>query len=400
MYGAGNIGRGFIGQQFYEAGYEVVFIDVNQAVIEALNEAGRYPIKIVSNKHKEDVWVENVSAIDGRDLDLVAQTIAQADLMATAVGVNVLPHIMEAIAKGLKQRWLVNNYEPLNILLCENLIHADDFVLNELKNWLDIDDMKLVEAYVGLVTTSIGRMVPVMSEERSNGNLLSIWVEPYCQLPVNKDAFKGQIPDIATLVPYSPFEYYVEKKLFVHNMGHAMTAYLGQLGGYTYIWEAIKDPNIKMIVLKAMQESAIALARKYDQPLDGLLQHVDDLLYRFANPYLGDTIARVGKDPIRKLRTNDRLIGAAKCCLDQGVYPVYISFGVGAALLFEDAEDAALSGLKERVKDQGIETVIADTFCIDEKDWLMNAVVGDYNDLLKGIPFIDLLVELEYQKIG
>lgn len=39
-------------------------------------------------------------------------------------------------------------------------------------------------------------------------------------------------------------------------------------------------------------------------------EHIDDLLYRFKNKALGDTIFRVGCDLTRKLSAEDRLAGA------------------------------------------------------------------------------------------
>jgi len=65
QFGAGNIGRSFIGQLFSRAGYEVVFADVVPEVIRLLNERRRYRVEI-----KDDppgtIWVENVRAVDGR----------------------------------------------------------------------------------------------------------------------------------------------------------------------------------------------------------------------------------------------------------------------------------------------------------------------------------------------
>jgi len=400
MYGAGNIGRGFIGQQFSEAGYEVVFIDVKQEIIQAMNRSNRYPIKIVSDTGKEDIWVEHIWAIDGRDERKVVEIIAGADIMATAVGVHILPNIVKIIAKGLKLRWQQENYVPLNILLCENLLNVEKYFSYEIGKYLSYEEKELMSKYIGFVRTSIGRMVPVMTKERQRDNLLGIWVEPYCSLPVDQAAIKGEILKMKNLIPYTPFDFYVEKKLYIHNMGHAITAYLGQLSGYTYIDDAIKDPLIKLIVLKAMQESAIALSRKYKMALDGLLVHVDELLYRFRNPYLGDTILRVGKDPVRKLKAKDRLIGAAICCQNNKLNPVYISFGIGAALCFRDEEDNQLSAFHKSIKTNGLILALEALGLIDGDSKILNNIVYFYELLKSGKGIAELITEIEYKKVG
>jgi mannitol-1-phosphate 5-dehydrogenase len=139
-------------------------------------------------------------------------------------------------------------------------------------------------------------MVPVMTPEMQGGNMLKIWVEEYDQLPVDKDGFKGEIPEIKNMLPYSPFKFYIERKLYIHNMGHATTAYLGHLKGCTYIWEAIGDESIRKTVREAMMESAQAISKAHGIELIKIEEHVDDLLYRFSNRQLGDTIERVGRD--------------------------------------------------------------------------------------------------------
>jgi len=335
MYGAGNIGRGFIGQLFSESGYEVAFIDVNLDVINRLNSEGKYTISILSGSEIKDIQVTNVKGVDGRDISKAAAAIAEADIMATAVGVNNLPKITKNIAEGLKLRWKSGRMDPLNIIICENLINADHYLAELIRRELDDEQNQKFDKLVGLVEASIGRMVPVMTPEMQKGDMLRVCVEEYCELPVDRDGFKGEIPQIKNMKPAGNFSYYIQRKLFIHNMGHALTAYLGKLKGYNYIWEAIGDPYIKLAALRAMQDSAIALSREHGVKLDMILDHVDDLIYRFGNRQLGDTIQRVGNDVKRKLSANDRLIGAASLCLSHGINPVNICLGIAAAMKFD-----------------------------------------------------------------
>jgi len=124
MYGAGNIGRGFIGALLSQSGYEVAFIDIDQALVDGLNREKGYPVRIVSNEGERDQWIDNVRGINGRDTEAAAEAIAHADVMATAVGVHVLPRIAPILASGIQKRWALKTQVPLNILICENLLDA------------------------------------------------------------------------------------------------------------------------------------------------------------------------------------------------------------------------------------------------------------------------------------
>lgn len=359
MYGAGNIGRGFIGQLFSESGYEVTFIDVNQDIVNKLNKDGKYPIGILSETGCSEKIVTNVRGVNGLDIGMVAGAIAQADIMATAVGVNVLPKIAKPIAEGLKKRWKSGRNDPLNIIICENLLDADRFLAECIKRELDEDEIPCFEKLVGLVEASIGRMVPVMTPEMQEGNILRICVEEYGELPVDKDAFKGEIPQIRNMLPSGPFAFYIQRKLFIHNMGHALTAYLGKLKGYSYIWEAIGDPVIRVAVSKAMQNSAKALSIEHGVELKMIQDHVDDLIYRFGNKLLGDTVNRVGNDVNRKLSPNDRLVGAASLCAAHGIDPANICLGIAAAMKFDSA-DRTLKGVADIIEVKGPEAVLTE----------------------------------------
>jgi mannitol-1-phosphate 5-dehydrogenase len=339
QFGAGNIGRGFIGQLFSQSGYEVVFADVNTLLIDALNKEKKYPIRVVSNARSHEIIIEQVRAVNSNDTSRVGDEIAGADIIATAVGVNVFRQLAYPISEGLKLRWQRKNFEPINIIICENLIDANKILSELVRKALPAEEQALMDSLVGFVESSIGRMVPVMTAEMQEGNILRIWVEEYAQLPVDKDGFKGVIPGIMNLVPFSPFGFYIKRKLYIHNMGHALTAYLGSLKGYTCIWQAIEDDTIRHSCRGAMMESARALEKEYGIPMEKLEEHVDDLISRFGNRQLGDTVERVGRDILRKLAPNDRMIGALNNCLKWGIYPDYICRGIAAALRFTDTTE-------------------------------------------------------------
>ncbi|MBQ9734402.1 MAG: mannitol dehydrogenase [Clostridia bacterium] len=356
MYGAGNIGRGFIGGLFSNAGYKVGFVDINKEVINRLNEDKEYSVHTVTSEQNIEEKIKNVYGIDGTDIELVSDEICACDMMATAIGVNVLKFIAKPIALGIKKRATINA-KSLNIIICENLIGADEFLKGLIKKEIpELEDY--VENSVGFVEASIGRMVPVMTEEKKAGNPLRVNVEPYNILPVDKDAFKGEIPVVKNLYPFSPFNLFIERKLFMHNMGHALCAYLGYLRDYEYIYQTVEDFDIRYVAYRALTASAIALAKENGVDMNWLLAHADNLLYRFQNVALGDTVARVGKDTKRKLGGNDRLIGALKLAEKMEIDATYICVGVAAGMMFNPVEDESSVELNTFAKEKGVKETL------------------------------------------
>ena len=290
MYGGGNIGRGFIGALMSRSGYEVTFVDVAVPVVEELQSRRCYPLRIVSSEGKQDLMIQNVTAVNGNDTAAVAQAIARCEVMATAVGARILKFIVPNIVAGLRQRWAEGG-KPLNIIICENLNDANKIIEGMIKEQLTAEECAKFDETVGLVEASIGRMVPVQTDEMKDGEPLRVCVESYGFLPVDKAAFKGEIPEIEGMVPFEPFDFFIKRKLFIHNMGHATTAYLGGLLGDEFVWQSIGNPTIRLIAQNAMIEGSMALSRHYNVPLEGILLHITDLLGRFANVALGDTCA-------------------------------------------------------------------------------------------------------------
>ena len=339
QFGAGNIGRSFVAQLFSSAGYDIIFIDVMDALVTQLNAAGRYRVMIVDEKN-EEIWVERVSAINGKDVEAVAQALAKADFAATSVGSNALPYLYPAIARGLELRKQMSG-KPLDIILAENLRNAASIVRNGLKLLLPtdfpLDDM------LGLVETSIGKMVPIMTEAQRREDPLWVFAEAYHDLILDACAFRNPIPAVAGLSPKQNMTAYVEQKLFIHNLGHAAVAYLGFLHDptLTYIWQVTAIPAVRAAAQAAMWESARALIKEYPQEFNenNLGAHIDDLLHRFTNQGLGDTVFRVGRDLPRKLSREDRIIGALLFQQAHGVSSTATASVAAAALQFHALDE-------------------------------------------------------------
>jgi mannitol-1-phosphate 5-dehydrogenase len=172
----------------------------------------------------------------------------------------------------------------------------------------------------GLIETSIGNMVPIMHKNDIEEDMLQIFAEPYNTLILNRKAFKNPIPEIKGLAPMDNMKAWVDRKLFIHNLGHAAAAYIGYLynPGFIYIHEALAQKDVYDRVLAAMVQSAGILLKKYPDEFTSkdLNDHIEDLLKRFQNKALGDTIFRVGCDLMRKLGPEDRLAGAIRAAIE------------------------------------------------------------------------------------
>ncbi len=358
IFGAGAVGRGFIGQLFSESGYSVTFVDVDQELIAALNRRGAYTIRLVTNEGSEEAMVGPVRALHAANREAVAEALVAAEIGATAVGAAALPHIAPRLAEGIARRAQAGKRTPFNLIVCENLKGAAAVLRELVAGHLSADDRAFMAAHIGFVDTVIARMAPPLTPELRAQDPSLILVEPYKELPVDRAGFVGEPPAIVGMIPYAPFAFFTERKLYIHNAGHAVLAYLGYLAGYEYGWEAVADDEIYFQVRGAMEESALALTRKYHPPAGALLANINDLLARFANRALGDTILRLGRDPLRKLAPSDRLVGAARNAWTQGVTPVNLATGIAAALRFDHPADPIAQELQARLRRDGVAAVL------------------------------------------
>ena len=180
QFGAGNIGRGFIGAVLEKAGYHVVFADVNEQIVDRINRDKGYTVQIMDTVC-EEVRITDISAVDSRSPEL-AQQIAEAEIVTTAVGLTILPRIAGAIAAGIEARREQGVEQPLNVIACENGVRATSQLKAAVLTHLDAAGQAYCEQYVGFPDCSVDRIVPPVKSE----NPIDVVVERFFEWNVER----------------------------------------------------------------------------------------------------------------------------------------------------------------------------------------------------------------------
>lgn len=372
QFGAGNIGRGFIGAVLENAGYHVVFADVNQQIIDKINADKSFTVHIM-DVECVDRKVTNVSGVNSMSEELIDE-IKRAEIITTAVGLVILPRIAPAIAKGIAARRAEGIESPLNIIACENGIRATSQLKAEVMKHLSTEDAAWCQTHVGFPDCSVDRIVPPVKSE----NFIDVVVENFYEWNVEQSAFVGGAPHIEGMNLADNLIAYIERKLFTLNTGHAITSYLGKMKGYTTIDESIADEQIYAIVKGAMQESGCALIAKYGFDHEAHFKYIDKIIGRFKNPYLKDDVTRVGREPLRKLSATDRLIKPMMTAREYSLPCDNLLIGIGAALHYLNDADAQSVEMQSKIASLGLRAAVAEMSGIDAKDAVLDKIVEAY----------------------
>ncbi|MEX1078598.1 MAG: mannitol-1-phosphate 5-dehydrogenase [Homoserinimonas sp.] len=353
-FGAGNIGRGFVGLLLHEAGYEVVFADVNAELIDALADASDYTVHEVGEGSR-DHRVTGFRAINSqaKTKEIVAE-IATADVVTTAVGPNVLRFVAPLIAEALAKR--AGAAAPLAVMACENAINATDLLRAEVEK-ADPD----VLGRAVFANTAVDRIVPAQDP----GTGLDVTVEAYYEWAIDRTPFGGSEPAIPGASYVDDLGPYIERKLFTVNTGHATIAYFGFLAGASAISDALAMPAVENSVREVLGETKALLVAKHGLDADAQQQYIEKILVRFANPHLPDTVDRVGRQPLRKLGRHERFVGPAAELAERGETPQALLNAIGAALYFDVPDDEQSVELKRLLASATTEEFVMQVCGID-----------------------------------
>ncbi|GAB3553503.1 mannitol-1-phosphate 5-dehydrogenase [Arthrobacter tumbae] len=342
-FGAGNIGRGFVGLLLHQAGYEVVFADVADALISELAGADSYRVHEVGEQPAVHT-VDNFRAVNSNtEESRLVEEIASADIVTTAVGPHVLKFVAPVIAKGIAAR--AGGSAPLQVMACENAINATDILREFVAASWDEAGGNLADSAV-FANTAVDRIVP--NQEPGQG--LDVTVETFYEWVIDRTPFGKNPPVIPGAMFVDRLGPYIERKLFTVNTGHASAAYFGYQAGLEKISEAMADPSVAADVRAVLGETKQLLVNKHGFDEGEQEAYVQKILGRFTNPHLPDTVNRVGRAPLRKLSRNERFIGPAAELAERGTRPEALLKTIASALRFDDAADTEAVELQQLLR--------------------------------------------------
>ena len=346
-FGAGNIGRGFVGLLLHDAGYEVVFADVNGELIDQLAASDHYMVHEVGAGARDRV-VDGYRAVNSAtDAAALAGELADADVVTTAVGPNILKFIAPHVVAALRARSA--DAAPLAVMACENAINATDLLRDEMAALAGADEWPGLAARAAFANTAVDRIVPAQAADAG----LDVTVETFFEWAIERAPFGDAppvIPDAHFVDDLAP---YIERKLFTVNTGHAATAYFGFLAGHTRISDALGDPIVEAAVERALGETSALIVDKHGFTEAEQTAYRFKILERFRNPDLPDTVERVGRQPLRKLSRHERFIGPAAELAERGRPVEGLLAAVGAALRFDVPADPESVELGHALRNRG-----------------------------------------------
>jgi len=363
IWGAGKIGRGFIADLFYRAGYSLYLIESSKELVNELKEQGSYTVlNYRSETDREKIKIKDFSVYHTSEKNKIINLMRKTSIGAIAVHPVSFLDISLFLSQIFKERATRRVDEPLDIIICANIINPASVIKEQILSSLTIDEKAYFKQKVGLINSIVLRMAPEPTPEMKEKDHLVVLTNGYPFLMVDKTAFKGKLPEVEGLKPVNNIHAQEIRKIYTYNMIHAVLAYLGKQKGYQYVVECLNDPSIRITAEKALKEISMALEAEYGFNRLDMIEWNENLMKNMANPILKDRVDRVGADPVRKLKRQDRLVGPALLCLKHGIKPEKIARAISAVFLFYNENDPTAKEIQKYLEGNTLEEAVK-KFC-------------------------------------
>jgi mannitol-1-phosphate 5-dehydrogenase len=370
VFGAGATGRGHVGLLAWQSGAQVVFVDIDQDLIQRLRSAGAYRVNLHDHRRSVHLEVTGATFLNASERDGVAREIVDADLVLTSVFDQNLPDVAVTAAKAVSGCRLAGRTVPLNVIACENMQHSSSTLGRYVRELLEPLDLEWANRHLGFPDCMISRVVP-----RPEPDPLVITAEDYNEWTARREDFQGQpLSWLSALELVDNQDARLERKLFMHNGGHAVCGYFGFHYGHQFIHEAVADPRVAECVIGACDEIGEVVRRKHGFSPEEINQYKEDLYRRGAIPEMRDQILRVVRQPLRKLGGNERLLGPASLALEYALPRQHIIAGIVAALKYAHPADEQSVAMQTMLAEKGPRAVLAEAGKLDPHHPLLDEV--------------------------
>ncbi|MDY5564952.1 MAG: mannitol-1-phosphate 5-dehydrogenase [Candidatus Limivicinus sp.] len=379
MIGAGQIGRGFIGMLLEQAGYHVVFADLNMEVIDDINTRHEYTVHLVDTQCV-NTRVSNISAMSSLDPRLIGE-YEQCQLVCTAVGLTSLPKIAGPIARGIAARRAAGSTEYMNVIACENAVRGSSQLKALVEQQLSPEDLAYARQYVGFPDCAVDRIIPPAHGIEA----AEVVVEKYHEWDVEKKDFRGPLPEIAGMELVDDLTAYLERKLFTLNGANVVTGAIAYLKGYRTVNEALKDEEIYSLVLGLMEECSAMLEKRHGFSPKSMADYRASLMQRFMNPYIIDEAVRVVREPIRKLSATDRLVAPMNYAHSYGIATPHYYRGIASVLLYDNPEDEQSIQMQALIRSLGLRPALEQISGVPAESAVAVSIEQEYEKLKEAL---------------
>lgn len=352
LIGAGNIGRGLNAYIVYKNKYHLTFIDSSIEIIQNLQKTNQYKIIEVHSNKTNKHSIQNFKAMHiNQDEEECIEEIANATLVLISIGTHNLNNIVKLVAKSIVKKMNSKNKEFLNFVAVENGIEISSSFKNDILGELTQKQQMFVKEKIGFPNCSVDRIVPKQMHKS-----LDIYVEPFYELIIDKSSWKG---DLIHDVKYScNLKKYIKRKLFMLNAIHTLIAWYGIKHNFKYIHEFAARTKIKWIVQNTLKEFAAILETQFNFTKEELENYSQKIIQRLSNVYLADDVTRVGRNVIKKLSPNDRLVLPLNYALQNNLNYENIIKIIALPFSGLNFEDEQLKKLNNFLKKNGLEVSI------------------------------------------
>lgn len=378
VFGAGKLAGGLLGPLLSRAGFRIVYVARRPDVIAAINRDGGFAVQVKSGSTTA-LEVRDCSAIPLCEAERVVAAVTAADAVFTAVGIDNLSAVTRLVAAGLWRRSQQPGSAPLNVIACENLPGAGQYLRHLVLNAVRPDAALAVQSVGGF---SAGLTRRIMTGGALEAGRLVYAIDQCPDLLVDAEGLRSGLPEMAGVGITEDFSEMVMRKLFTVNCAQAVAAYLGHREQLEYVHEAACHPRIAPVVEGALRESAAALIAQFPAHAREIRREAAQALRQISNPRQADTIRRIAKDPRRKLSPRERLAGPARLAICHGMAAPHLTRALAAALSYDAPEDAQAVAMQDAIAREGVERVLTEDCGLLPHQPLARAVKREYFALL------------------
>ena len=374
IWGAGRIGRGFVGDIFREAaGFGTVYVDIDRELVDALNEAGEYTIAKATRDGITRTKVSGFSAVHTSDAEALSALFKEGELLLDiAVHEPKLPQVADMLAPLIEERAITGL--PMDVMMNVNMARPDTYFRSLMRDRLSKPALEFFDSRVGVTGIFAMCISPLAPEWLKREDPLALWNNGWETQTVSRAELKCPPPRAPRLLLTDDIGREETRKLYTLNMAHALLCYLGLPKGLKTSLEAVKDTELRSVLEGALNESSAGLEHEFGFGETEMAAWRQKIIGLLENPYIEDGLQRLGADTRRKLGAYDRLAGPARLCFRAGKEPVNLIKAIRAGFEYENPDEGTAE-VREFYRAHGLAASVQKYCALTPGDGLYERIV-------------------------